>query len=149
MDFYLSLPKDIRYHPGNKKCEKFLFRHAFHVMDPNLVPQEILWRKKEAFSDGVSGFKRSWYTIIEEKIEKLCNTDKQLEHVLISNLEFSDEKFKINPPKTLEQSYYRSLYKTHYANFEHLIPYFWMPSFVNATDASARTLNIYNNLKSK
>ena len=28
---------------------------------------------------------------------------------------------------------------------EKMIPYFWMPRFVNATDASARTLNIYKN----
>ena len=31
-----------------------------------------------------------------------------------------------------------------YPNFGYVIPYFWMPKYVNANDASARTLDIYN-----
>ena len=31
-----------------------------------------------------------------------------------------------------------------YPNFGYIIPYFWMPKYVNANDASARTLEIYN-----
>ena len=30
-----------------------------------------------------------------------------------------------------------------YINYDHVIPYFWMPKFINADDASARTLKIY------
>ena len=34
------------------------------------LPSEILWRRKEAFSDGVSEKSRSWYQIIAEKVKK-------------------------------------------------------------------------------
>ena len=49
-----------------------------------------------------------------------------------------------NPPKTLEQKYYRDIFIEKFGNnFSNVIPYFWMPKFVDATDASARTLQIY------
>jgi asparagine synthase (glutamine-hydrolysing) len=47
-------------------------------------------------------------------------------------------------PTTTEQFYYRKIFEEHYEGMAHLLPYFWMPKFVDAKDASARTLNIYN-----
>ena len=63
--------------------------------------------------------------------------------------EFIDEqvnrfKFFNNRPRTLEQLYYRTVFEKHFSGQSHTIPFFWMPRFVNATDASARTLDIYN-----
>lgn len=49
--------------------EKFLLRDAFSGL--NLLPDEILWRPKEAFSDGVTSVKRSWYTCLQEHVESL------------------------------------------------------------------------------
>ena len=51
-----------------------------------------------------------------------------------------------NKPKTLEQLYYRDIFEKLFPRIgmEKVIPYFWMPNFVkNATDASARTLDVY------
>ena len=51
-----------------------------------------------------------------------------------------------NKPKTLEQLYYRDIFEKLFPKLgaEKVIPYFWMPNFVkNATDASARTLDVY------
>ena len=51
-----------------------------------------------------------------------------------------------NRPKTLEQLYYRDIFQRLFpkVGIEKIIPYFWMPNFVeNATDASARTLKVY------
>jgi asparagine synthase (glutamine-hydrolysing) len=39
--------------------------------------------------------------------------------------------------------YYRKLFEEYYPNMSHIVPYFWMPKYVDASDASARTLNIY------
>ena len=50
-------------------------------------------------------------------------------------------------PKTAEQFYYRKIFEQHYPGLGCVIPYFWMPKYVDATDASARTLAIYNNTK--
>ena len=49
-----------------------------------------------------------------------------------------------NNPKTKEQLYYRLLYDIYFPNNSHIIPYYWMPKFVDACDASARTLEIYD-----
>ena len=59
---YLSLPYEFRFHPKKEHCEKFLLRSAF-MNEQNkectkpLLPKEVLWRTKEAFSDGVSSQK--------------------------------------------------------------------------------------------
>ena len=129
VDLYLSIPSDIRF-DTNKKQEKYLFRKAF---DKNYLPNEILWRKKEAFSDGVSSLDRSWYSIIEEKVEKQTNIKYNM-----------DIKYNHNAPQTLEQLYYRTIYEEFYPNMGYLIPYFWMPKYILANDSSARTLDIYN-----
>jgi asparagine synthase (glutamine-hydrolysing) len=88
----------------------------------------ILWRKKEAFSDGVSNHSRSLFEIIQEY------TNQQ---------NFQDIKHgwrnAPNVPKTSEQLYYRSIFERHFPNAD-ILPRFWMPKYVLANDASARTL---------
>lgn len=123
---YLSLPYKKRYHVDKKQCEKYLLREAFG----NYLPVEVLFRTKEAFSDGVSKQTRSWYQIIQEHIESL-------------DLDMT-KQFDFNPPQTKEQYYYRSIFEESYPGRSNVIPYFWMPRFVeNVTDSSARTLEIY------
>ena len=123
---YLSLPYKKRYHVDKNQCEKYLLREAFG----NYLPVEVLFRTKEAFSDGVSKQTRSWYQIIQEHIESL-------------DLDMT-KQFDFNPPQTKEQYYYRSVFEELYPGRSNVIPYFWMPRFVeNATDSSARTLDIY------
>ncbi|KAL0170477.1 hypothetical protein M9458_035073, partial [Cirrhinus mrigala] len=47
--------------------ENHLLRESFKGM--KLIPDEILWRRKEAFSDGLTSMKKSWYTSLQEHIE--------------------------------------------------------------------------------
>ena len=131
----------MRNHVSNNKnplCEKYLFRNAIHNINPDLLPREVLWRKKEAFSDGVSSLDRSWYSIIQEKINMLCDKDPEFKNQLS---EMRDRTY--NTPTNMEQCYYRYLYETYYKATEDLTQYFWMPKFIDAEDASARTLAIY------
>lgn len=127
--FYLSIPANLRYNK-NKKQEKYLFRKAF---DRDYLPKEILWRKKEAFSDGVSSQKTPWYKVIENMVTNQSDIKYDL------NVEYEH-----NSPQSLEQLYYRTIFEQNYPNQAHLIPYFWMPKYVNAIDSSARSLDIYN-----
>lgn len=130
---FMSIPPEIRYHPGKNQCEKYLLRSAFDY--DNLLPKEVLWRTKEAFSDGVSSQKKSWYQIIDEKLAE-------------SYGDVNSIRTTYNTPTTREQRYYRMLFEGHYPDCGYIVPYFWMPRFVeNATDSSARTLSIYNDLK--
>jgi asparagine synthase (glutamine-hydrolysing) len=46
-------------------------------------------------------------------------------------------------PQTAEQYYYRKIFESHYSGMGKILPYFWMPKYVDAKDASARTLDIY------
>ena len=144
VQYYLGIEPQLRYHPGENKCEKWLLRTAFSEENflnkegLSLLPKEILWRRKEAFSDGVSKKTRSLYEIIQENI---CdNSDKILQEM--------NSQYQHNPPQTLEQKYYRSVFEYHYPNMGNVVPYFWMPRFINATDASARTLDLYNTTQS-
>jgi asparagine synthase (glutamine-hydrolysing) len=127
VQFYQSIHPSFRHHKGNNQCEKYLLRKAFS--DSNLLPDEVLWRRKEAFSDGVSKHTRSLFVIIQEYVNKL---------------DIKPSIYTFNVPDTKEKIYYREIYNSLYPNTENLIPYYWMPKWVNATDASARTLDNYN-----
>tara|TARA_R110002012_G_scaffold278402_2_gene466054 strand:- start:1767 stop:3398 length:1632 start_codon:yes stop_codon:yes gene_type:complete len=111
---YLSIPPDIRFHVNHGVCEKYILRKAFDGR--KLLPKQVLWRTKEAFSDGVSSEKESWFETIQKH-----HTD--------------------------EKKYYRALFWNYFQGYENVVPYFWMPRFVEATDASARTLDIYKKVK--
>ena len=121
---YLSIPHKLRYHPKNNQCEKYLLRKAFQSM--GLLPEEILFRTKEAFSDGVSKQTRSWFQIIQEHIVKKCG-----------------EKYSNMEPKEAEKQYYKDIFDKYYPGQRDVIPYLWMPKYVDADDASARTLDVY------
>lgn len=114
--------------------EKLLLRYAIDTMANGLLPASILWRSKEAFSDGVSGKGESWFEVIANKLEGYESNMDVYKH-------FSTEGH--NPPSTVEQLYYRQVYSEFFPNTDKLIPYFWMPKYVDATDASARTLKHY------
>lgn len=75
VNYYLSIPIDYRNHNLGKNKEKYLIRRAF--IKDNLLPIDILWRKKEAFSDGVSNQGRSLFQIIQDHTNKLI-TDNSL-----------------------------------------------------------------------
>jgi asparagine synthase (glutamine-hydrolysing) len=126
---YLSIPAWIRF-PIN--TEKIIIRKCVEEYMPDLIPREVLYRRKEAFSDGVSSQDKSWFSIIQEKVEELgiCINDPDLTH---------------NTPVTSEMKYYRSIFDREYPNCEKLVKYFWMPKYTDATDPSARTLKEYSN----
>ena len=111
------------------RIEKNLLREAF---DEGLLPGSVLWRKKEAFSDGVSSTEKSWFQEIQERI---------LSGGLVpDNWEELASKFADPKPKTPEAFYYRSLYEKFYTKTGDYWP-FWMPRWSPETsDPSARTL---------
>ena len=107
---YLSIPVEFRFTGvGN---EKKLLRDSF--ADSGLLPDDILYRRKEAFSDGVSSVDESWYTVISNHIEK---------NKLAKN----------------EKEYYKFVYETCYGK-QKCVPEPWMPKFIKSSDPSARTL---------
>lgn len=157
IQFYLSIPAKYRNHNENGQCEKFLLRNAFSIENfvnsrgLALLPSEILWRRKEAFSDGVSQHSRSLYQIIQEFCVRKFSEDDFSTYdddpaTVESVCRMNESMFMIGDhlmPKTTEQYYYRKLFERFYEGMGKLVPYFWMPRYVDAMDASARTLAIY------
>ncbi|WP_448556580.1 asparagine synthase B [Thalassotalea montiporae] len=90
----------MRINPEDKMCgggkmEKSILRESFE----GYLPEEILWRQKEQFSDGV-GY--SWIDGLKEYVESQVS-DQQL-----ANAEF---KFPVNTPDTKEAYFYRTVFE--------------------------------------
>jgi len=131
--YYLSLPADLRR--PKKGIEKYLLRSAFSKS--NLIPSEILWRPKEAFSDGVSSKKKSWFEILQSYINN---------EVSDHDLEFASERFPEKTPTSKEAYYYRSVFESFYGSkLSKLTPYQWLPKWSDSKDPSARALSYYKN----
>jgi asparagine synthase (glutamine-hydrolysing) len=127
-----SLPTDLR-RPSNILCEKWCLRKAFE--ETGLLPSEVLWRKKEAFSDGVSSTEKSWYQEVQDRIES--------KGLVPFDWEQRAKEFANPVPKTKEAFYYRTVYETLYKHTGTYWP-FWMPKWSGeTTDPSARTLSLY------
>jgi asparagine synthase (glutamine-hydrolysing) len=115
---------------GQDRMEKYLFRKAFS----DYLPNDILWRRKEAFSDGVSSTERSWFQIIKEFVDKKY-TDEEYNKLR--------EKYTWNMPYDKESLYYREIFEKYYPDRSDLIPYFWRHPFSTQLDPSARLLSTY------
>jgi len=136
VETYLSINKELRIPTieNNVKSEKWLLRKAFDRT--NLLPKEVLWRRKEAFSDGVSKNTRSWYQIIQEIIESEMSDDYFNTH---------SRKYGNVIPQSKEALYYIEIFNKYYPEQYNILPYYWMPNWAKDTkDPSARTLKIYN-----
>ena len=84
---YLSVDISTRNHTyiqqnEEKRPEKYLIRQAIQTVDPDLLPSSILWRQKEAFSDGVSSMHKSWYEVIQDYISSCVESDKKLSELI-------------------------------------------------------------------
>ncbi|GHH51674.1 asparagine synthase B [[Pseudomonas] boreopolis] len=83
---------------GPQRMEKGVLREAFD----GYLPESILWRQKEQFSDGV-GY--GWIDGLKAYAEA---------HVSDRVLAAADKRFPVNPPQTKEAYYYRSLFEQFY-----------------------------------
>ena len=122
--------------PTKDQMEKYILRSAFD--DANLLPSDVLWRKKEAFSDGVSSTEKPWHAQINDWARsQIPNVDDELKNAA--------SKYPHNTPKTAEALLYRRIFEETYGqNAVKVIPYFWMPKWSpETTDPSARTLSLY------
>ncbi|MFZ1321903.1 MAG: asparagine synthase B [Ignavibacteria bacterium] len=123
---------------GKVKMEKWILRKAFE----DYLPENILWRQKEQFSDGV-GY--SWIDTLKEVAEKEV-TDEML-----ANAKFM---FPVNPPMSKEEYRYRTIFSSHFPSDSaaKCVPSVksvacstpealaWDASFQNANDPSGRAV---------
>lgn len=125
MQYYLHIHPQFKIF-SSFACEKYLLRDAFR----GLLPDEVQWRTKEAFSDGVSAKKRSWYEIIHDHVATL--TIPAIEYTWL-------------PPANKETEWYRYLFDQAYPECADLLPYYWLPKWCgNVKNPSARVLSSYH-----
>jgi asparagine synthase (glutamine-hydrolysing) len=147
VNYILSIPAYFRNHNNfNGEPEKYLLRGAFNSyfldsLSRKILPDEILWRRKEAFSDGVSSQSRSLFVILQEKIRDHLNIE--VDKLNAKYIEYDKHYWPCEANIETEKTYYKRIFDKLYPNCSHIVPYFWMPKYTNATDPSARTLEIY------
>ncbi len=83
---------------NGERMEKWVIRKAFETY----LPESVVWRQKEQFSDGV-GY--SWIDTLKEVVAKEVS-DEQL-----ANAKY---KFPIQTPTSKEEFYYRSIFAEHF-----------------------------------
>jgi len=112
---------------------KYLIRKAF--ADDHLLPEEILWRQKAAFSDAVG--------------HSMVSDLKALAERTYTGQEFQDKTLKYDycRPFTKESLLYRELFEQYYPGQARMIADFWMPNKTwpgcDVDDPSARVLSNY------
>ena len=90
--------------------EKFLLRKSFE----DYLPKDIVWRRKDGFSDGVSMNEKPWYQIIEE---------------------YTPQTFQMS-----EKIYYQTIFQKYYDGYESLCPYEWLPKWIEESNPSGRLI---------
>lgn len=112
---------------------KYLLRHAFE--NDHLLPNDILWRQKAAFSDAVG------HSMVDDlkSYAETVYTDEEFDH--------KRRKYDYCMPFTKESLLYRELFEQYYPGQAKMIQDFWMPNKswegCNVNDPSARVLSNY------
>ncbi len=121
--------------PTNDKCpkegiEKYILRKAFDHTDKDnehcYLPKEILWRRKEGFSDGTSSIEKPLYKCIQEFVEPII----------------PDYLYNPNFPSK-EAQYYKMIFDNIFPSYSIKIPY-WMPKWSgDSKDPSGRLIKAF------
>ncbi len=123
---------------GSRRMEKAVLREAF----AGYLPDSILWRQKEQFSDGV-GY--GWIDGLKAQAEA---------HVSDVDFAMAAERFPVNPPLTKEAYWYRRMFEQHFPGdaCARTVPggksiacstpaaIAWDAAFANAADPSGRAV---------
>ena len=138
----------MRINPNDKmakdgRIEKWVLRKAFE----DILPESIVWRQKEQFSDGV-GY--NWI----DSLKLLANS--QVTDEMMKN---ASRRFPVNPPMNKEEYFYRSIFEEHFpsqtaAQCVPSVPSVacstaealnWDKSFSNINDPSGRSVRGIHN----
>jgi len=130
LDFVLSLDPELLAPSHNDGVEKYLLRKAFEGLD--YIPEKVLWRSKNAFSDATSIIgKSSWKEALKSYSGKEITESRFAE---------AEEVYPDNTPQTKEDMLYRDIF-TELGYHSNCIGYKWLPEWTyGITDSSATEL---------
>eukprot|EP00340_Litonotus_pictus_P009711 CAMPEP_0170520394 /NCGR_PEP_ID=MMETSP0209-20121228/5692_1 /TAXON_ID=665100 ORGANISM="Litonotus pictus, Strain P1" /NCGR_SAMPLE_ID=MMETSP0209 /ASSEMBLY_ACC=CAM_ASM_000301 /LENGTH=552 /DNA_ID=CAMNT_0010806667 /DNA_START=8 /DNA_END=1666 /DNA_ORIENTATION=+ len=141
--------KMINKEHGN--IEKWVLRKAFDDKENPWLPDDILWRQKEQFSDGV-GY--NWIDGLKAYIETQVSDE---------DLAYAANRFPIMTPPTKEAYFYRMVYEQHYPSMSAVctvpqVPSIacstakaleWDEAFKKNADESGRAVKVHNDTNVK
>lgn len=118
------------------QVEKEILRCAFD--DDYTLPVKVLWRRKEAFSDGVSTPEKAWFQEIQDRLLKTV-------HMQWEKNDRSVYQGHIVPTSGEDYYYWFHFVATYgIVALKTTVPYRWMPKWSpGVTDPSARMLPVY------
>ena len=132
VNLYMEIPTELLI-PTSTNIEKHLIRTAFDTLMPDLLPHNILMRKKEAFSDGISSKEKSWFVSVKEHYNNIISDDEFNSIQSIQGIK----------PLCKESYYYRKRFNELFGENHRVIPRYWLPNWTTTNDPSARLLNVY------
>jgi asparagine synthase (glutamine-hydrolysing) len=117
VDYCVELPGEVKGPMFG--MEKYILRKAFE----EYLPKEIVWRRKDGLSDGVSSVQKPWYSVIEEFVKE--------------EVEFDEELFLSE-----EAQYYKEVFMRNFKNYRPCVPY-WMHKWIdNEKNPSNRMIQL-------
>ncbi|ORY09398.1 asparagine synthetase [Clohesyomyces aquaticus] len=118
-----------------ERIEKYILRKAFDTTDEPgtqpYLPDEILWRQKEQFSDGV-GY--GWIDALKDNAE-LHVTDEMMKN--------PKPEWGTDVPDSKEAYWYRCMFDEHFPSYCASTVMRWTPTWSKQTDPSGRAISIH------
>ncbi len=102
LDVAMKIRPEFKEPKTYKNVEKYILRKAFDTPEDSFLPDEVLWRQKEQFSDGVG------YNWIDQLIA-YCESQVSDEAFATAK-----EKYPFNTPMTKEGFFYREIFHKHF-----------------------------------
>ena len=133
MTFCHTIPGILRKPTHN--IEKYYLRSCFEDM----LPYDIVWRKKEALSDGISGLEKSWFEYIQEWVREYFSHNLTREQFI--GLQNIASTCNMEYFLSEESLYYYQQFSRFYKHRS--IPYYWLPKWQVTNEPSARTLSVF------
>lgn len=129
VEYVYGLPPDLKMigpeNPLEKNnIEKSLLRNCIQYCLSAILPKEVLWRPKDAFSDAVSSTEESWFKGLQKRIQSCSG-------------------FFAKADLKTEQTYYRHIFHRYFPKQPKLFSHYWEPKWTDQKDPSATTLECY------
>jgi asparagine synthase (glutamine-hydrolysing) len=103
LDLAMSIDPLLKMTSNNsRRIEKHVLREAFDAAGDSYLPDPVLWRQKEQFSDGV-GY--GWIDALKDHAEQQVSDDL---------FDAREHRFPENTPQTKEAYHYRSIFEDHF-----------------------------------
>ncbi|MCY4160758.1 MAG: asparagine synthase B [Flavobacteriaceae bacterium] len=106
----------------DQRMEKWVLRKAFE----SYLPDDVVWRQKEQFSDGV-GY--NWIDTLKELVESSISNEM---------MQHAHYRFPVQTPRNKEEYYYRNIFESHFPSVQAALTVPSIPSVACSTETALK-----------